>query len=144
MQEQNQLTRLDWVLHYAAEKAYDGLTMDELWKDGVIKRHPSLHIENNPSYRHQILNKLKDDGLLKFDELGDEKFWITLKGVIFSDYGKGGYVQEKRFLDAEKAWKTRLESLSISNGNRLNILTGALVLATLFLALIEVAHLSCP
>ena len=110
MQERNQLIRLDWVLHYMAENAYDGLETEPAWK-GILEKYPSIH-QNDPSYRHQLFQQLIDDGYLKFNEHGDNRNWITLRGLRFSDYGNGGYVNALK-KDALKMKSQNLKDWSL-------------------------------
>ena len=68
LQEKDHRIRLDMLLKYMVEKAYDGLTMKELWDEGIIHVYDTLHVEPTPSYRHQLLDQLKLDHYIKYDE----------------------------------------------------------------------------
>lgn len=83
IQEKDQLKRLDWVLFFMAKHAYDGFDIEAAWKKLRVL-HPTLHIEGKESYRHQIFEKLINDGFLRKDVHG--LYWITLEGIIFNGY----------------------------------------------------------
>ncbi|MBX7109053.1 MAG: hypothetical protein K1X61_10440 [Chitinophagales bacterium] len=102
-QEQDQLKRLDWVLHFMAKHAVKGLEIDDAWTRILID-HPTIYLEDkvgNESYRYAMFKKLENDHYLSFNEQNDNKYWITFEGVIFSDYGMGGYEKKKEMEASE-------------------------------------------
>lgn len=99
-QEQDQIKRLDWVLHFMAIHAQQGLEIEAAWTR-IKEAHPTIHIEGNESARQPMFDKLVRDKYMEFKAGSMRPYWITFDGIMFSK--KGGYAGEIARLEAEKA-----------------------------------------
>ncbi len=108
IQEKNQLLRIDWILNFMAMHAVQGIGIEDAWRR-IVMQYPSIHDPYLESYRQQIIDKLKADEYLKYDESNGTCI-VTFKGVIFNE--SGGYQNEKFQKDLEKLRAKRMYQIT--------------------------------
>jgi len=113
---------------------------------------PIEQIFNNPTFekillrdQHSILNKLKKDGYIDFIESDGDKFpkgtalyFILFEGLLLLQ--NGGYVQILINEDNQNTYLKNAQRVSSRNEKILAWGTVGLVIATAFLAVVELCH----